>query len=94
MVGFVWVQKQPMSLHVFVEHLGRVSTKIYLGTQQNYSKSWTTKGKGSLSKNEEERLFLAANSVEACEEHKKKAEPNYENKRHSNSYNLKQTLGS
>ena len=31
-----------------------------------------TKGKGSLSKDEEERLFLAANSVEACEERKKK----------------------
>ena len=32
-VGFVQVQKRSVSLHVFVEHLGRVSMKIYLSTQ-------------------------------------------------------------
>ena len=29
-VGFVWAQKQSMSLHVFVEHLGRWSMKLYI----------------------------------------------------------------
>lgn len=33
------------------------------------------KGKGSLSKDEEERLFLTANSIEICEEHEGKMEP-------------------
>lgn len=27
-VGFIQVQKQSMSLHVFVEHLGRVSMEL------------------------------------------------------------------